>query len=261
MKLELEDVIKINDDMTPAFLNAISFWSCALVLTLIVVGVRNTAGIVLTLATLVLCLLLAYIPMKHVFSKSLFGEEAYRYMTLPISFRVWVMAKICSVTRALCTAVMILMLCGGYYIIAMFGAGTSGYNDLLALMASAMMNMHAAMSGGILTTSAVFFILISAPIAALVESFFISAMILYGVIVKNLLDPRREKPQTAIAIAIIGILVYPAVSFICVWLPGLFFQKDLAIPQLIIAAVLKLAFTYALARDAANLLEKKYALN
>ena len=259
--MKLEDVIKINDDMKPAHLNSFLLWACVLLGVMMAFGMGNTISIVITLAVLALCILMAYISLKHIFGKSLFGEEAYRYMMLPVSFRVWVMAKICSSVNSCCTVMLILMLCGCCYINVMFGAGTTGYPSPWASMAAAMINAHAAMSDGIITTSAVVFMLASAPIAALIESFFASALILYGVIIKNLMDPRREKPQIAIAIAITGLLAYLAAGFICIWLPGLFFRNDLAIPQLVIAAALKLAVTYALARDAANLLEKKYALN
>jgi len=260
--MNLKTVIDLNIDLAPKAPMAISM-SVGFIGAVIATQSfgTSTAGMVIYLFLIAWIMVFAIIPLNHVFSRSLFGEEAYRYMLLPVSFRKMVIGKICAGAEH-CSVFCILTVLFSYYtLIKFFGTGGDEYGIMIVDVAAALINLHHMISDNVMTTAAVMFIIGAAPIAALLESVFISAMILNGVIIKNLMDPRREKPLIAIGIAIVALLGYLAVSLLFIWVPGLFFQNDLAIPQLIIAAILKIGAIYGMARSAAHLLEEKYALN
>ncbi len=259
--MRFQKVIKLNDDMTPALPGYVSFTAVASAWLIMIVALPNPIEIAATMVATVMCLFMAYIPLKYIFSKSLFGEEAYRYMPLPISFQSWVFAKIYSGAKSCFTTVLILILCVDFYMKFVFNSGCMAYENFITSSAVAIINVHAALSEGVMMTNSVVFIVAAVPFVAMIESVFISDVILLSVIIKNLMDPRREKPQLAIGIAIVAILVYLVASFLFIWIPGLFFANDLAIPQLIIAAALKLTAVYGLARAAEHLLEEKYSLS
>lgn len=259
--MRLWEVIEINDAMTPELPEIISFIAAAATWAVMAVELQNSIELAVAMIAIVTCIIAAYIPLKHIFSKSLFGEEAYRYMMLPISFKAWVFAKIYSGAKSCFATVLILMLCIYYFMIWFFNSGGTEYGEFVTNSAVALLNAHAALSDDIMTTNSVIFIIAAFPITAMLESAFVSAVILSGVVIKNLMDSRREKPQLAIGIGIVAILVYLVASFLFIWIPGLFFKNDLAVPQLIIAAGLKLTAAYGLARCAEHLLEKKYTLN
>lgn len=259
--LDLRTIIDLNMALTPKTPTAMSvasgFLGAAVGIQLFAV---STAGLIICLTIGALLVAFAVVQLDHVFSRSLFGEEAYRYMLLPISFRKMVAGKICVGVEHCCIVCILALLCAHCVLIKFFGAG-GVYGTMVEGAATGIINLHRMLSDGVMTTGSVVFLMGVSPVAALMESAFISAMILYGIIIKNLLDPRREKPQAAIGIAVAGFLIYLAANFLFLWVPGLFFKNDLAIPQLIIAAVLKLGAIYELAQGAAHLLEKKYSLN
>lgn len=260
--MNLKTIIDLNIDLAPKAPMAISMavGFIGAVITTQSFG-TSTVGMVIYLFLIAWIMVFAVIPLNHVFSRSLFGEEAYRYMLLPVSFRKMVIGKILAGAEH-CSVFCILTVLFSYYIlIKFFGTGGDAYGTMIADVATALINLHHMASDSVMTTVSVVFIIGAAPFAALLESVFISAMILNGVIIKNILDSRREKPQIVIAIAIAGFLIYLVANLLFIWVPGLFFKNDLAIPQFIIAAGLKLAATYGLARSAAEILEKKYSLN
>lgn len=259
--MKLQKAISLNDDMIPDLPAIISIAVVASAWAILVMDLPNSIDIAVTMVATVMCLLMAYIPLNHIFSKSLFEEEAYRYMVMPVSFQVWVIAKVYSGAKSCTASIWTLILCADFYMKFVFNSGGLSYESFFVSSAVAIINAHAALSDGVMMTNSVVFIIAASILAAMIESAFISAMILNGVIIYNLFDPRREKPQVVIGIAIVGILLYLAANLLYIWAPGLFFKNDLAIPQLIIAAGLKLGTIYGLARGAAHLLEKKYSLN
>lgn len=259
--MDLRRIIDLNMDLAPKAPTAISVASSFLGAAIGIQLFRtSTVGLIICLIIVVWTLAYSVIPLNHVFSRSLFGEEAYRYMLLPISFRKMVVSKICVGVEHCCIFCILALLYAYCVLIKFFGAG-GVYSSVVEGTATGIINLHHMISDGVMTTGSVVFLMGASPVAALIESAFISAMILCGVIIYNLFDPRREKPQAAIGIAIAGFLIYLAANFLFIWAPGLFFKNDLAIPQLIIAAGLKLGAIYGLARGAAHMLEEKYALN
>lgn len=259
--MKLKAVINLNMDMAPQPAAVMAVLGG---ITAVVIGARIYAtlvGLAIYMIILTVFMVFAMISLRHVFSHSMFGAEAYRYMVLPISFRQMVTGKICIGAVHCCAVCLMMMLLWNYCLIYYFGVGGSEFRDGVVATAAALIHFHNTVSDGVITTNSVVLISGATPVAALLDSFFISAMVLFAVIIRNLLDPQRSSPQTAVAVAIAAILIYVTANIVFLWLPGLFFKNDLAFPQLIIAVLLKTAATGMLARGAARLLEKKYALH
>ncbi|MBQ3611251.1 MAG: hypothetical protein IJA01_03165 [Firmicutes bacterium] len=110
-------------------------------------------------------------------------------------------------------------------------------------------------------TETVMFIFGTIWIASMIEALFISSGAFYAVIIRNIIEPQREKVTIAIGVALAAVIIYIVFTLLCVWIPGLFFKNDLAIAQLIIAGALKAGAAYGIMVHSAKLLETKYSLN
>ncbi|MDO5414279.1 MAG: hypothetical protein Q4F78_02325 [Bacillota bacterium] len=199
--------------------------------------------------------------MNHVFNKSVFGEYAYQYMTIPVPYIDLVKGKVITAFMYCTISVLIAVLYYDYFMIHFFNSGGSVYNDIVRVSITAFINMHEILSENMISTESVIFIFGTIYIGVMIESLLISAGAFYAIIIRNILEPQREKITVAIGVALAAVIIYIAFTFLCVWLPGLFFKNDLAIVQLIIAGVLKLGASYGIMVHSAKLLETKYSLN
>ena len=213
------------------------------------------------LVFLMLDMVVIVIPsLKSIFYKSMFGEEAYTYMSVPVSFRKLAAAKVVSGTAQCAGVCLFMVLCIYYFMMQFFTPADPGYMDLLDRAAYTMIDAHSTLSDGEMTTASVIFIICTIFITIMVEGVFISAVIFCTVIIRNTTEVGVNSIIFSIIAAMAAIAAYGALTFLFLWLPGLFFESQLAIPQIVIAWLLKIAATYGLVRYSSNLLEKYYSL-
>lgn len=259
--MRLEDIVSMNKKLVPK--PSIIITVCVAMLTIICIDFVYAAGawIGILAALMMAVIFLTVIPMNHIFNKSIFGEYAYQYMSIPVPFIDLVKGKVLTAFICCSISVLIFVICISFFMINVFNSGGAAYSDFIRMSTIAFINMHEAFSDNMLSTESVIFVIGTAYIGVLVEALFISAGTFYAIIIRNIIEPQREKITVAIGVALAAVIVYIAFSFLCVCLPGLFFKNDLAIPQLIIAAALMTGAAYGLMVYSAKLLEKKYSLN
>lgn len=259
--MRLEDVINMNQKLVPK--PSVIATICICVLTIICVDFIHItiAWLGILVALMLSFVSLTVIPMNHIFSKSVFGEYAYQYMSIPISFMDLVKGKVITAFMYCTISVLIAVIYYDYFMIHFFNSGGAAYGDIVDMSIIAFINMHEVMSENIIFTESIIFIFGTIYIGVMIESLFISAGVFYAIIIRNIIEPQREKIAVAIGIGLVAVIVYIVFSFLCVRIPGLLFENDLAIPQLIIAAILKVGGAYGFMIYSAKLLEKKYSLN
>lgn len=254
--IDLHTRIDMNTRPIASFLAGIIMWGVA------TSAIKTSAiGVALYLTGLVAMLMWTVVSMNHIFQKSMYGEDAYRYMSLPVSFRTLATGKLCAAATQCTAAFLVAFLCLDYFMIRTFGSGASDSYDAIQATVIALINLHSQILGGTMTTACVIFIIAVAPTVDVIESFFLCAVVQLGVIIRNLMDPQQQKPQVAVFMTVLMIILYGTVTVIFLWLPGLIFVGSIAIPQLLIAMALKAAGTLALLQSSVRLLEKKYALS
>lgn len=259
--MRLEDIVSMNKKLVPK--PSIIITVCIAMLPIICMEFVYAAGawIGILAALMMAVIFLTAIPMNHIFNKSVFGEYAYQYMSIPVSFMELVKGKVLAAFIYCSISVFIFVIGFSFFMINTFNSGGVVYSDFIRMSTIAFINMHEVFSDNMLSTGSVIFVIGTAYIGVLIEALFISAGTFYAIIIRNIIEPQREKITIAIGVAAAAVIVYIAFSILCVWLPGLFFKNDLAIAQLIIAAALKIGAAYGLMVYSAKLLEKKYSLN
>lgn len=259
--MRVQDVVNMNTKLVP---------KQSIIVTMIVIFIVNVsiqfsyvmvARIGVSVSLLFAFFFLTMIPMNYIFNKSVFGEYAYQYMSISVSFKSLVKGKVLAAFTYCMISVLIFVLCAAFFIILWFGSGGTISYSLIGNSITAFINMHEAFSENMMSTESVVFIFGTAGITVLIEALFISAGAFYAVIIRNIIEPQREKITIAIGVAFAAVLIYITFTFLCIWLPGLFFENDLTIAQLIIAGVLKLGAAYGIMMHSAKLLEEKYSLN
>ena len=259
--MRLQDVINMNQKLVPKPSNVISVCICVLTILCIDFIHITVAWVGILIMLMLSFVFMTVIPMNYIFNKSVFGEYAYQYMSLPISHMELVRGKVIVAFMYCTISVLIVVLYFDYFMIHFFTSGGTEYGDILNMSITAFINMHEALSENMISTESLIFIFGTIYIGVMIEALFISTGTFYAIIIRNIIEPQREKITIAIGVAVVAVIVYIAFSYLCVCFPGLFFENDLAIPQLIIAAALKLGAAYGLMVYSAKLLEKKYSLN
>jgi len=259
--MRLDDIVSMNKKLVPkpSFIITV----CVAMLPIICIDFvyATGAGIGILAALMMAVIFLTAIPMNHIFNKSVFGEYAHQYMSIPVSFMELVKGKVMTAFIYCSISVLIFVIGFSFFMINTFNSGGAVYGDFIRMSAIAFINMHQAFSDNMLSTASVIFVIGTAYIGVLVEALFISAGTFYAIIIRNIIEPQREKVTIAIGVALAAVIIYIVFTFLCVWIPGLFFKNDLAIAQLIIAGALKAGAAYGIMVHSAKLLETKYSLN
>ena len=259
--MRVQDVVNMNTKLVPKQSIIVTIIVIILVNVSIQFSYVMAARIGVSISLLFAFFFLTMIPMNHIFNKSVFGEYAYQYMSISVSFKNLVRGKVLAAFIYSMTSILIFVLCAAFFMILWFGSGGTISYSIIGNSITAFINMHEAFSDNMMSTESVVFIFGTVTIAVMIEALFISAGAFYAVIIRNILEPQREKVTVVIGVALAAVIIYIAVTFLCVWLPGLFFKNDLAIAQLIIAGALKLGVAYGIMVHSAKLLETKYSLN
>ena len=238
--MRLEDIVSMNKKLVPK--PSIIITVCIAMLPIICMEFVYAAGawIGILAALMMAVIFLTAIPMNHIFNKSVFGEYAYQYMSIPVSFMELVKGKVLTAFIYCSISVFIFVIGFSFFMINTFNSGGVVYSDFIRMSTIAFINMHEVFSDNMLSTESVIFVIGTAYIGVMIEALFISAGTFYAIIIRNIIEPQREKITIAIGVAAVSVVVYIAFSYLCVCLPGLFFKNDLAIPQLIIAVALKI---------------------
>ena len=259
--MRVQDIVSMNAKLVPKQSITITVGVLLLFNICLNFSYNTAAGIGAFISLVFAFIFLTMIPMNHIFNKSVFGEYAYQYMSIPISFNKLVKGKVLAAFNYCMISVLICILCVDFFIIHLFGAGGLISYNLLENSIVAFINMHEMFSDDWMLTETVMFIFGTIWIASMIEALFISSGAFYAVIIRNIIEPQREKVTIAIGIALAAVIIYIVFTLLCVWIPGLFFKNDLAIAQLIIAGALKAGAAYGIMVHSAKLLETKYSLN
>lgn len=259
--MRVQDVVSMNAKLVPKQSVTITVVVLLLFNICLNFSYNMAAGIGALISLIFAFVFLTMIPINHILNKSIFGEYAYQYMSIPISFNKLVKGKVLAAFSYCMVSVLICILCVEFLIIYLFGTGGLISYNLLEHSIVAFINMHEMFSEALMSTEAVLFIFGTIWIAAMIESLFISAGTFYAIIIRNIIEPQREKITITIGVAAVAVIIYITFTFLCVWIPGLFFKNDLAIAQMIIAGILKVGAAYGIMVHSAKLLEKKYSLN
>lgn len=204
------------------------------------------------------------IELNRIFNRSIYGEEAYTYMMMPIRTKEAVYGKIIVGTYWLMFVFLLIIIYAGAWLYSLVDYNSMIIyigGDILENLAMAFIDVHNTIFVKPIATGSVVFIFSTILIMALIESFVICGLIQLAVIVKNIIEPGEHRVVVSAVLIICTAAAYALCSFVFLWLPGLFFETSFAIPQLIISLALKLALGAALAITSTRLLDTKYALN
>lgn len=259
--MKVQDVVNMNTKLVPKQSIIVTIIVILLVTVSIQFSYVLAARIGICISLIFAFFFLTMIPMNHIFNKSVFGEYAYQYMSISVSFKNLVKGKVLAAFIYSMTSILIFVLCVAFFMILWFGSGGTISYSIIGNSITAFINMHEAFSDNMMSTESVAFIFGTVPIAVVIEALFISAGVFYTIIIRNIVDPQREKISVTIGVALTAAIIYIVFTFLCIWLPGLFFKNDLTIAQLIIAGVLKVGAAYGIMVHSAKLLETKYSLN
>ena len=89
---------------------------------------------------------LTIIPMNYIYNKSVFGEYAYQYMCLPVSYSDLVKGKVLAAFIYCTISVFIFILCAAFFMISIFNSGGTAYGDFIEKSTIALINTHKMLS-------------------------------------------------------------------------------------------------------------------
>ena len=213
-------------------------------------GIAVFIGIILTVIFL-------GVSFSKMFNKSMFGEDAYTYMTFPISNKNMLIGKVIvgSFWMMLAAVILVAFLIVEVKLRFPSSSERSVAAFILDIVANAPDNLYDGYS-----TKAVAFSEATVLVYALVQSILICVVIQLAAIVNHIVNPRKNKPA-ATAFVIIGAVVgYFAVILLAELLSGLLFEEEYAIGGQILILILELAVGIGLLATSIRLLDRKYNL-
>lgn len=212
--------------------------------------------------------ILAY---RNLFDRSLFGEEAYTYMLVPISIKDMVLGK--AIAANLCMMISFAIVCATLLVAGLLTGEVStdlGIGSIGGHLLQSAAGMYEATEDGVVAAGEIIYsrdmlikiavALILLPVVFLSVSIFFCAVFQLGAVIRHLLDPQRSSSLATVCAVFGGLAVIFAVMALTKSLDYLWSGDAVTIWTSVVWIVIPSACGIGMLAGSIKILEKKYSL-